>query len=79
MTRATYRFRDYTIGPDTEPDAEPVRHRMECAVCDAVGPPAETADAASPWMVAHLKAFPEHLTYRELISRPYRAVPGAWR
>lgn len=79
MSRAVYRFRAYTVVPDTEPDAEPFRHRMQCAVCGATGPETGTAEVAARWALAHLRAAPEHVTCRELITRPYRAVLGAWR
>lgn len=79
MTRAVYRFRDYTVEPDLSPEAEPVEFAMRCAECGATGPAAGTTDAACAWIIVHLRSAPRHLRYRELISRPYRAVPGAWR
>ncbi|WP_438874171.1 DUF7848 domain-containing protein [Streptomyces calidiresistens] len=27
----------------------------------------------------HLRRHPEHLSYREIVTRPHRAVPGEWR
>lgn len=79
MTRASYRFRAYTVEPDLSPSAEPVTFTARCAECEATGPTAGTSDAACGWIVVHLKAEPGHLRYRELISRPYRAVAGAWQ
>jgi hypothetical protein len=79
VSRGTFRFREYTVARDTEPDAEPVTIRMECVVCGESGPAAGTSDEALGWAVTHLKTSPEHLTYREVITRPYRAVPGAWQ
>lgn len=79
MTRAVYRFRDYTVEPDLSPGAEPIAFAMQCAECDATGPAAGTTDTACAWIVHHLKANPRHLRYRELITRPYRAAPGPWQ
>jgi hypothetical protein len=77
--RATYRFRDYTIGADESPDAEPIVFHMECVNCGQSGPSSDTADNSTDWAAGHLKANPAHLFYREHITRPYRADPGAWR
>jgi hypothetical protein len=79
VSRAVYRFRNYSIEPDLSPGAEPVEFTMRCAECEATGPAAGTSDAAAAWIVVHLKAQPRHLRYRELITRPYRAVPGGWQ
>jgi hypothetical protein len=79
MTRATYRFREYTIAPDVDPDAEPVSFAAQCAVCDATGPQAESADDAHAWAFQHIRDHPEHLTYRSLVTLPYRVIPGAWQ
>ncbi len=73
-----FRFREYTITPDAEPDAEPHSYAMECAVCSEVGPFSGKAAEAHAWVPAHLRVHPEHLTYREHVTRPYRAIPGAW-
>ncbi|WP_323375756.1 DUF7848 domain-containing protein [Streptomyces alkaliterrae] len=78
VPRAVYRFREYRVEPDTEPDAEPVTFTMSCAVCEASGPTESDTSSAARWIPAHLKQEPEHLTYREHITRPYRAVPGPW-
>ncbi|WP_431041409.1 hypothetical protein ACQUSR_05585 [Streptomyces sp. P1-3] len=78
MTRETYRFREYLITSDTEPDAEPYTYAMTCAVCEEMGPRSEEMADAHEWAERHLKANPEHLTYREHITRPYLAKPGKW-
>lgn len=79
MTRATFRFRNYHFRPDTEPDAEPHTFTMRCAVCDATGPTSERPEDGGAWAAEHLKAQPEHFTYRETITRPHRFQPGAWQ
>lgn len=78
MSRATYRHRAFRISPDHEPDAEPWTFTMQCAVCDASSPTGEDVGPAQDWATQHLKTKPEHLSYRETITRPYRAEPGAW-
>ncbi|MFF8813507.1 DUF7848 domain-containing protein [Streptomyces pactum] len=78
MSRARYRFRNHTIGPDLRPEAEPHTLTMRCTTCDAAGPTAGTADPGTEWAGGHLKAHPSHLDYRETVTRPYRAVAGEW-
>ncbi|GAB2881595.1 hypothetical protein GCM10022245_15910 [Streptomyces mayteni] len=51
---------------------------MECAVRDQYGPEEDTADAALDWTFRHLRHSPDHLTYRQRVTLPYRAVPGRW-
>ncbi|MCE7082428.1 hypothetical protein [Streptomyces sp. ST2-7A] len=82
MRRTTLRFREYTIEPDREPDAEAIGFAGECAVCGERGPvggPVQHGETVISWMLDHLRRHPEHLSYREIITRPYRAVPGRWR
>jgi hypothetical protein len=76
--RRSYRLREYHIVADEEPDAEPLSFSAECAVCEQFGPEEETSEAAGAWVIRHLKDNPEHLTYRERVTRPLRAVPGRW-
>ena len=79
MTCATYRFREFLLVSDTEPDAEPLTYAMQCAVCEQTGDRSEDQADAQSWTTRHLKANPEHFTYRELITRPCRFEPGAWQ
>ncbi|GAA1717850.1 hypothetical protein [Streptomyces yatensis] len=79
MNRATYRFREFQLVPDTEPDAEPITFAMQCAVCEQTGEPSDEQAAAHAWATSHLRANPEHFTYREIITRPCRFEPGAWQ
>ncbi|MBW1601866.1 hypothetical protein JJV70_07030 [Streptomyces sp. JJ66] len=65
----------WTIGPDREPDAEPVHYAAECAVCRARSGDHPTAKQAREWFFSHAGGHPEHLTYRLLTAEPYRA----WR
>ncbi|WP_323379741.1 DUF7848 domain-containing protein [Streptomyces alkaliphilus] len=79
---ARFRFREYAIEPDREPDAEAIGFAGECAVCEERGPAGgsvEDGEGVIAWMLGHLRRHPEHLSYREIVTRPYRAVPGEWR
>lgn len=79
MSRQTFRFRNYRITPDLAPSAEPIAHSVQCSACEETGPEADSSDSACAWIVVHLKAHPEHLRYREHITRPYRADPTGWQ
>ncbi|MFD8868491.1 hypothetical protein ACFV1F_29870 [Streptomyces sp. NPDC059590] len=79
MTRVVYRFREFQLIPDTEPDAEPLTYVMQCAVCEQSGKRGDDQATAHTWATGHLKANPDHYTYREIITRPCRFEPGAWR
>ncbi|WP_078610662.1 MULTISPECIES: DUF7848 domain-containing protein [Streptomyces] len=65
--------------PDTEPDAEPLTFAIPCAVCEQTGEPSDDHGVAHAWATGHLKANPEHFIYREIITRPCRFKPGAWK
>lgn len=79
MTRATYRFREFTIRPDLRPESEPIMSTMQCKTCDESGPTAEEFEGGTAWAAKHLKANPDHLEYREHITRPYHFEAGAWQ
>ncbi|WP_149827631.1 hypothetical protein [Streptomyces tailanensis] len=79
MTRATYRFREHTIGPDRRPEAERTKAEMQCKPCGKGSEASEQFTDGTAWAVDHLKANPGHLEYRELIIRPYRFEPGDWQ
>jgi hypothetical protein len=74
-----FRLREQTLGPDRRPDAAPVTYEMHCASCYAAGPVSADGEDGTAWAMALLKAHPDHLDYREHITRSYRAVAGAWR
>lgn len=78
MSHTVYRLREYTVVRDQEPDAQPHTYALQCAVCAEGGPPCTDAHKAHAWVLIHLRARPRHLTYRELVTRPYRAIPGKW-
>ncbi|MEU1675112.1 hypothetical protein ABZ752_24280 [Streptomyces roseifaciens] len=71
--RSVYRFGIWTLTPDLEPDAEPVTYAMQCAVCEERSEPAEDLTTAQTWTFRHAGRNPSHHTYREVITRPWRA------
>lgn len=75
MSRGSYRFRQHTLSQDPQ---EPIVHTMACKQCGASGSDSEEPRDGTEWATAHLKGNPDHLTYRETITRSYRAVPGEW-
>lgn len=72
MSRSILQHRRWHLIPDQEPDAEPTNFRMQCAVCEALSPSTEDVTDAQQWTLQHAGRNPSHLTYRELISRPWR-------
>ncbi|KUN94036.1 hypothetical protein [Streptomyces caeruleatus] len=79
MARATYRFREHTLRPDTAQDAEPTNYAMQCKHCGDSSKGSESQTDGSEWATAHLKANPGHLAYTEVIGRSYRFEPGDWQ
>ena len=77
MSGRIYRFRNFALIPDNEPDAEPAEFAFQCAVCNEVGPTEEDREEVSRWTFQHLASNPEHYTYREILILPYRMQPGA--
>lgn len=75
---ATYRFREYRLVPDREPDAEPVLTAVQCCLCDERSRLAEDPEEGASWALDHLRRTPEHVTYRLLRATPVRAEPGPW-
>ncbi|GAA0487446.1 hypothetical protein GCM10009544_55920 [Streptomyces stramineus] len=72
-TRKHFRFGTWTLQPDREPDAEPVTYAMQCAVCEEHSATVEDPSDAQGWTFRHAGRNPSHHTYRELITRPWRA------
>lgn len=74
--KAAYRYVAWTIAPDQEPDAEPVTHAMQCATCGEKSLPFEDIDPAQLWALQHVGLNRDHRTYREIVTRPWRALPA---
>ncbi|GAB3664526.1 DUF7848 domain-containing protein [Streptomyces sparsus] len=67
------RFATWKLAPDREPDAEPVTYAMQCAVCGARSEAVPDFADAQRWTFRHAGGNPEHHTYREVVTRPWRA------
>lgn len=79
MTETRYRFREFTLVLDIEPEREPVTHLPQCEVCDAEGPEFDDEQAVTRWVFAHARNNPGHHTYRTRVTVPQRLIPGAWK
>ncbi|MCQ4046511.1 hypothetical protein NON19_31780 [Streptomyces rubrisoli] len=75
---------EWTLEPDLEPDALPIRYAMACAVCaDGEEPAKDPADTRSAWsedpfepqswVFEHVRRNPMHQSFTEVIERPWRA------
>ncbi|MDT0428499.1 MULTISPECIES: DUF7848 domain-containing protein [Streptomyces] len=71
--RAVVRHQQWTLQPDREPDAEPTSYAMQCAVCGEISPTDTEFTASQNWVFAHGGRNPTHHTYREVITRPWKA------
>jgi hypothetical protein len=74
VTRAVYRFVKWTAEPDMEPDAEPFTLVMQCAVCGERSAVSQEIEAGQDWILKHAAGSGDHHSYREIFTRPYRAV-----
>ncbi|MDT0613508.1 DUF7848 domain-containing protein [Streptomyces lancefieldiae] len=72
-TRAVVCHKQWTLQPDHEPDAEPTTYAMQCAVDGETSPPSEDFTASQNWVLEHCGQHPSHHTYRQIITRPWRA------
>ena len=73
MTRSVLRFVRWTVTPDREPDAEPVTYAMRCAVCGQRSGVSVEFGPVQDWVMQHAARFRDHHSYREVITRPWRA------
>lgn len=77
-TGARFRYREFRLVPDREPDAEPTATAAQCCVCEQQSAFAEDPELAASWALDHLHRSREHFTYRVLTRRAVRAEPGEW-
>lgn len=77
-TRRTFRFTEWTLRPDQDEDAPPTTYALRCqtltgqdAECGQRS--ARSTDPTEPqsWAFDHLRAYPEHSSYAEVIERPW--------
>ncbi|WP_447038274.1 DUF7848 domain-containing protein [Streptomyces sp. DSM 118878] len=71
--RTTLRFETWLLQPDREPDAEPTTYAMQCAVDGETSPASEDFAESQDWVLKHCGKNPSHHTFREIITRPWRA------
>lgn len=83
VTRARFRFFNWTITPNTEPDAPATLHRFRCTTEDENGKPcgaeseaSQDFHAAQGWAFEHMGAEPDHTGYEQILRRPWGMVQG---
>ncbi|MBH1933636.1 hypothetical protein I5Q34_04895 [Streptomyces sp. AV19] len=55
----------------------PVIFSMRCTTCDAASPPDADFEPMHDWTLRHVAGNPEHIDYREVIHRTWRAVEAS--
>ncbi|MFC8871534.1 hypothetical protein ACFUAC_28480 [Streptomyces sp. NPDC057148] len=65
-------FKQWHLVPDREPDAPDVTHRMRCLVCGEESAPEGGWAPPQTWALEHSGKNPSHLTYEEVMTRPWR-------
>ncbi|EST26767.1 DUF7848 domain-containing protein [Streptomyces niveus] len=63
----------WTLQPDREPDSQPVTHAMRCVVCGEQSDDSAKWSAPQTWALGHVSRNPMHLTFSEVITRPWKA------
>ncbi|MBH1936601.1 hypothetical protein I5Q34_20360 [Streptomyces sp. AV19] len=83
VTRARFAYRNWSITPDLEPDAPSTRHKFRCLGEDGDGTScgAESHDHAAfedarSWTFQHVREYPEHTIYEQVLCRPWLMRPG---
>ncbi|MDI3390724.1 hypothetical protein QIS99_31685 [Streptomyces sp. B-S-A8] len=70
--RSLVAHREWTLEPNSEPDAEPITYAMQCAVCNETSEAGVEWSVPQSWTLEHSGRNPSHHTYREIITRPWR-------
>ncbi|WP_436748442.1 DUF7848 domain-containing protein [Streptomyces sp. URMC 129] len=70
------RFAQWSVEPDRDPRAERATYVMQCGRCRRTSPICLEWDDAARWAAQHAARNPSHQTYRETITRPWRATLG---
>ncbi|WP_435865072.1 hypothetical protein [Streptomyces spectabilis] len=73
--RSVLRDERWALEPDRELDAEPTTYAMQCVMDGETSPVSQDFADPQRWVLNHCGKHPSHHTYREVISRPWRA----WR
>ncbi|WP_051741918.1 DUF7848 domain-containing protein [Streptomyces xylophagus] len=84
--RRTFRFVDWTLRPDHDTDAPPLRYAFRCLAldaddteCAAQSSPSNDPTEPQTWAFAHLREHPGHTSYAEVIERPWVMWQGGSR
>lgn len=82
MPRKLFRFLEWTLQADREPDATDVTFQYLCLAededgkpCDAVGPVLTDLPKAQLWPFEHIKVQQEHRSYAHRVTMPAVMVP----
>ncbi|WP_455711308.1 DUF7848 domain-containing protein [Streptomyces bacillaris] len=57
-------------------DGEATSFVMECVTCGFFGPRGQDAEDGAEWAAQHRALHPDHLAYREHMTRAYRFEAG---
>ncbi|WP_455681796.1 DUF7848 domain-containing protein [Streptomyces violascens] len=82
VVRQTFGYVNWTLRPNREPDAPPTRFKFRCLTEDESGKPCGTESKESEnfaiardWTFAHMQSHPTHVSYAEVVVRPW----AMWR
>ncbi|MFT2016273.1 hypothetical protein ACMA1D_10585 [Streptomyces sp. 796.1] len=64
--------KQWHLTPDREPDAPAVTHQMRCSVCGEMSAADGGWEPPQTWTLNHSGRNPSHLSYEEVITRPWR-------
>ncbi|WP_455754785.1 DUF7848 domain-containing protein [Streptomyces niveus] len=70
---AIIEHKTWTLQPVREPDSQPVTHAMRCVVCGEQSDDSAEWSAPQTWALGHASRNPMHLTFSEVITRPWKA------
>ncbi|MGW2542719.1 DUF7848 domain-containing protein [Kitasatospora sp. NPDC001574] len=80
--RGRWRFMDWVLRIDVEPDRPPVLHRYRCEgesedgrPCAAQSPVTESFEVAQQWPGKHLRDHQDHRSYAHVVTTPWVMVP----
>ncbi|WP_405789494.1 hypothetical protein [Streptomyces sp. NBC_01367] len=70
--RSVMQFADWTMRPETAPEAPAMVHELQCTTCLAASSPDEDFEIARDWAFQHTGRNPSHQGYRETVTRFWR-------
>ncbi|MFD8315945.1 DUF7848 domain-containing protein [Kitasatospora purpeofusca] len=82
-SRQVFRFLNWTLQIDLEPDRPPRMHRYRClgesedgTPCGAEGPESGDFATAQKWVAHHLRSEQDHRSYEHVTCTPWVVVPA---